>query len=91
MAISRRPKKKTNANKSEVDIDSLIEKGGDVPSEKEPNKKKAKKEQPVTLRIPVDTLEEIDNLVSASRIKMPRHTWLLTAIYEKIERDSSSS
>ena len=78
MAIARKPTKAT-----EKDITALINKGGSTTTEKE-NKKT---EQPIVLRIPSELLEQIDKEVSAKKIKIPRHQWLLQAIIEKLEKD----
>jgi hypothetical protein len=41
----------------------------------------------VTVRVPKPTLNRIDDLVRARNTKIPRHSWLLEAIYEKIYRE----
>jgi hypothetical protein len=48
--------------------------------------KEAKDEMPVTLRLPPNVLREIDQAVAARKIKIPRHTWLLEAVAEKLDR-----
>lgn len=83
MPISRKPKTKPKV--SEKTITEIIEKGGSVPAEKNV---KGKAEQAVNLRLPEDVLDEIDKLVSARRVKTSRHTWLMEAIIEKLDRES---
>lgn len=80
MAISKKPQKK----EQESEIDSLINKGGSVALL---DKKDEKLVAPILLRLPPDDVTEIDSLISKRRIKIPRHTWLLEAVYEKMERD----
>ncbi len=43
--------------------------------------------QSVRLRIPVDLLEEIDQLVGQRLPKTSRHNWILEALYEKAKRE----
>jgi hypothetical protein len=82
MVISRKPPKTKNLSINQVE--SLIQKGGSIAfcSEKV-------SEKPVSLRIPSDMLEKIDFLIQNRPIKIPRHTWLLEALFEKIERETS--
>ncbi len=42
----------------------------------------------VSLRIPADILERVDAAVQNRRIRIPRHTWLLEALVEKLEREA---
>lgn len=82
MAISRKPKT-TEKQEKEQNINALINKGGSVAE----NNGRQAADKPILIRIPVDALNKIDELVSAKRIKTPRHTWLLEAIFEKLERE----
>ena len=82
MAISRKPKT-TEGRLKEQSINALISKGGSVAE----NTEKQVGEKPILIRVPVEALEKIDEIVSAKKIKTPRHTWLLEAIFEKLERD----
>jgi ribosomal protein S25 len=88
MAISRKPKQSSGAASKRVDVDALISKGGSVGS-KNGGQGKEKDAVPVILRVPEDILERVDSSVQARRIKTPRHTWLLEAILEKLERESA--
>lgn len=45
----------------------------------------------LTVRVPPATLKRIDVLVKARRNKIPRHSWLLEAIYEKLDREDNES
>ena len=82
MSIARKPKSKPPV--SERAISAVIEKGGSVPSEKNA---KGKTEQTVNIRLREDILSEIDLSVSSRRIKISRHTWLMEAIIEKLDRE----
>jgi hypothetical protein len=86
MAISRRPKPALVAAGAAVDVDALINKGGSVARiAPEPA---ISKPAPVVLRIPPDVLARIDQAVEARRVKVPRHTWLMEAVIEKLEREA---
>jgi hypothetical protein len=87
MAISRKPKQSSGAAAKTVDVDALINKGGSVGG-RNGGQGKEKDAVPVILRVPEDILERVDSSVQARRIKTPRHTWLLEAILEKLERES---
>lgn len=82
MAISRKPKAAEKPAK-EKDINALINKGGSVAK----NGNKKLEEKPILIRIPAEVLEKIDEIVSAKKIKTPRHTWLLEAVFEKLEKE----
>ena len=42
----------------------------------------------VVLRLPAEVLSQIDQVVDSRRIRIPRHTWLLEAVLEKLDRES---
>jgi hypothetical protein len=84
MAISRKPKQSSSTATKHVDVDALIKKGGSVAGKNGEEKSTV----PVILRVPEDILEKVDASVQSRRIKTPRHTWLLEAILEKLERES---
>ena len=84
MAISRKPKQSATAATKHVDVDALIKKGGSVAGKNGEEKSPV----PVILRMPEDILEKVDASVQSRRIKTPRHTWLLEAVLEKLERES---
>lgn len=86
MAISRKPKQSSSASAKAVDVDALISKGGSVAGK---NGAQEKNTVPVILRMPEDILEKVDASVQTRRIKTPRHTWLLEAVLEKLERESA--
>jgi hypothetical protein len=84
MAISRKPRQSSSVAEKPVDVDALIKKGGSVAGKNGEDKSTV----PVILRVPEDILEKVDASVQARRIKTPRHTWLLEAVLEKLERES---
>ncbi len=86
MAITRKPRRSSGASAKPVDVDALISKGGSVAGK---NGGQWKDAVPVILRLPEDILQKVDASVQARRIKTPRHTWLLEAVLEKLERESA--
>lgn len=95
MAIARKPRQNAGASVptsvSERDIEALIHKGGSVAHHtRAPAAAAPSGEAPrVVLRIPAALLEEVDMAVRARRPKIPRHTWLLEAVQEKLEREAA--
>ncbi|HXH69832.1 MAG TPA: hypothetical protein VNI60_05735 [Pyrinomonadaceae bacterium] len=88
MAIARKPKP-TEIQAKEQSINALISKGGSVAKDREDGGNANQTEnKPVLIRIPPEALRKIDEIVGAKKIKMPRHTWLLEAVFEKLEKDS---
>ena len=87
MAISRKPKSQANGAHAEVDVDALISKGGSVASSQTPSR--TADTATVNLRIPVTLVERIDDALKVHPIKKPRHTWLLEAVIEKLDRESA--
>jgi hypothetical protein len=80
MAVARRPTARPS-----VDVDELIGKGGSVPSEAQSVPES--ENTAVPLRLPRALLSRVDRAVAKQPIKVPRNTWLLHAIMEKLERD----
>lgn len=94
MAVTRKPKASPKLE-NPVDVHALIQKGGSIAGEHEPDTVKtakslhAEKLFPVVLRIPISLLEGIEQERQKRTVKVPRHTWLLEAIAEKLDRASS--
>lgn len=80
MAISRKPRA-TDA----VDIQALIHKGGSVAGHGSAPARQ--KPAPLLLRVPPEMLERIDAAVEARVVPIPRTTWILEALVEKLERE----
>jgi hypothetical protein len=87
MAISRKPKQSSGTPEKHVDVEALINKGGSV-ARSNGVQEKENNTVPVILRMPEDILQKVDASVQARPIKTPRHTWLLEAVLEKLERES---
>ena len=92
MAIAPKPKKqKTQTLETpkikEGEIQSLIEKGGGI-AQSEP-KTQRKEITNISLRIPNDITERIAQVITKRPFKTPRHTWILEAILEKLEKEEN--
>ena len=88
MSISKKPKAK--ADKSESEVQALIDKGGSPA--KAASKSKGKRNIiPVTLRLPSELSNRIEAVLQKRAFKLPRHTWLLEAVIEKLEREEGSN
>lgn len=83
MTIARKPKSKIP---SAADIDAVINRGGSIASAKKASKAKV---SAVIVRIPTAMLQQLDRSLEAQPIKKPRHTWILEAIAEKLDRESN--
>lgn len=91
MAIARKPKANAEpAARSEREIEALINKGGSVAELTEGKGRGPSKTTNVVLRLPADMLERVDEAVESRALRIPRHTWLLEAVLEKLEREQSS-
>lgn len=84
MAIARKPKSINHVNA----VDLLINKGGSVSGEnKLKQKSDDKKLNPITLRLPNSLIDQIEEILLKKIIRKPRHTWILEAILEKIDKE----
>ena len=81
MPISRKP--------VAADIEALIQKGGTVPEEA-PSPSPPRKVVPVTLRMPSALLNQVDEHLKSQLIPLPRHTWILEAVQEKLQRSTDN-
>lgn len=86
MPITRKPKPST-ASPQGVDVDALINKGGSVAGRDAKAEQKEGAASPVVLRVPNHLLARIDQALASRLLRTPRHTWLLEAVLEKIERE----
>jgi len=82
MAITKKPKPSQN-----MDVDALINKGGSVAGQPMASIELSDKPVPVVLRLPPETASRIERVVKARAVRIPRHTWLLEAVMEKLERE----
>lgn len=83
MAITRKPARLPSP--APVDVDGLINRGGSTPQREETGGEVV----PVILRLPASMLRSIDVAVKSRPIRIPRHTWLLEAIHEKLSRETT--
>lgn len=86
MAISRKISK---PKVEETHIEELIFKGGSsgqTETQQEPEEDIVKK---VQLRISTNKIDKIDSLVNSRAGKVSRHTWIMEAIEEKLEKECS--
>ena len=93
MPIVRKPKTPSQST-SAVDVDALINRGGSVATQLPPETNTPQKENTtatVNLRIPTHLLSRIDQSLESRPIKTPRHTWILEALHEKLEREGQGS
>lgn len=82
MAVTRKPRVVP-----ESEIEALIAKGGSVAAPAPPPAPPAPGVKMVPVRIEMALLTRIDQAVQAQPIKIPRNTWVLQAILEKLARD----
>ncbi|MBZ4194209.1 MAG: hypothetical protein LAE24_07880 [Candidatus Contendobacter sp.] len=68
-------------------MDALINKGGTVAGQAVAWDSGTVKPSAVVVRIPPDMLEGIERARAARAVRIPRHTWLLEAIAEKLARE----
>ena len=84
MAITRKPARLSPP--APVDVDDLINRGGSTPQREE---QEGGEVVPVILRLPAPMLRSIDQAVRSRPVRIPRHTWLLEAIHEKLSRETT--
>jgi len=60
--------------------------GGEADAEKSDNN-----ERQVVLRMQEDILSQVDKAVRKRAVRIPRHTWLLEAVVEKLAREVAQS
>jgi len=91
MTITKKPKlaetKVSGSQLPESAVHALIEKGGSVAKREVGEKRPEHKPQFIQLRLDRDFLTKIDAVLHKRKVKTPRHTWILEALYEKLERE----
>jgi len=88
MAITAKPKVSETAL-PEADIQALINKGGSVANQGK-KEQDLSKPQLLQLRLDRELLASIDALIHRRKVKIPRHTWILEALHEKLDREIQS-
>ena len=90
MSITRKPQPPVSGGEPpKVDIDYLIGKGGSVPTQQPPTGGDKSKVTSVILRIPGEIGQRLEQALQARPVRLPRHTWILEAIVEKLDRESN--
>jgi hypothetical protein len=83
MALSAKPTRVTS--KPSDNIEAFISKGGSVPATKT-----AAKGAQHPLKFPEgDLFERLERVRKSAAVQLPRNTWILQAIAEKLERDGA--
>ena len=73
-----------------ANVDEFIQEGGSVPQVASPQPLKESGEEEVKglkMRLPVELLKRVDEVVKSRRPAPSRHQWILEAIYEKLDRE----
>ena len=80
MAIGRKASKKTTGEKTTgVNVDALIEKGGSHAGER--GKAVDDEVQKITVRLPKNLVDQIDEAINERPISISRNQWLAEAAY----------
>ena len=89
MGIRKKPTAATatieRPTQDENQVAALIQKGGSVATAEAGEGIEIKN---VQLRLPVPWLEQIDTSLATRRLRPSRHSWLLEAVIEKLDRES---
>jgi len=86
MSKFQKPRATEALPQNEKKVAAVIERGGHVPNENTTDDDL----KLVQLRLMPDVVTEIDGTRSSRRPKPSRHSWLLEAIYEKLEREQKT-
>lgn len=89
VATTRKPQLPVLAEPPKVDIDYLISKGSSVPNREAESEASKCKVTSMLLRIPGEIGQRLDQALRARPARLPRHTWILEAIVEKLDRESN--
>ncbi|MEB3703234.1 hypothetical protein Bealeia1_02016 (plasmid) [Candidatus Bealeia paramacronuclearis] len=87
MAIVGKPEKKSA---SEKDIFDLINRGGSVSTQAKSSADLELKEKQLSLRVPLPLIDKIATSIKKRTIRIPRHTWILEAIIEKLSKEEEA-
>ncbi len=83
------PEPRTLPQSEDLDLrtEAFISKGMQARTEVSPKPSTVTKPTKVLLTIPTDSHARIESVLAERRVRIPRHTWLLEAIVEKLERE----
>ena len=88
MAISSKPNRSSAPSVSEAQVLAFVEKGGSAAQSSPPPTPKGKGAQH-PLKFPEGELfERLEHARAAGPVKLPRNTWILQAIAEKLAREA---
>ena len=93
MTITKKPRASDTVPKAimpEADIQALIAKGGSVAQVEKRKPLDDNKPQLVQLRLDRHVVDRIDAVLETRLVKIPRHTWLLEAVHEKLTREENN-
>lgn len=51
---------------------------------------KVEKETVVNIRLPLSVVEKVDRIVRRRRVRIPRHSWLLEAVYAHLDEEEDA-
>ena len=86
MALSAKPTRVTP--KPADNVEAFISKGGSVPADATPKPTGKGAQHP--LKFPEgDLFERLERARKSAAVQLPRNTWILQAIAEKLERDGA--
>lgn len=95
MTVRRAPAPQPRTVQKPEDLDlrteAFINKGMQAQKDDSPKPVEAIKPTKVLLTIPADSHARIEAVLAERRVRIPRHTWLLEAIVEKLEREEPKS
>ena len=86
-APSLQPRTVQKAEDLDLRTEAFINKGMQAHKDDAPKPADVSKPTKVLLTIPVDSHARIEAVLAERRVRIPRHTWLLEAIIEKLERE----
>lgn len=87
MALSAKPTRPTPKAADPDKVKAFISKGGSAPVPAPEEKGTKGAQHPLKFPADSDLFDRLERARSASVVKLPRNTWILQAIAEKLERD----
>jgi len=91
VTVRRAPSPRSQAMAKPEDLDlrteAFINKGMQAQTDEAPRPAETARAAKVLLTIPADSHSRIEAVLAERRVRIPRHTWLLEAIIEKLERE----
>lgn len=88
MALSARPVRPAKAATPDDPVQAFISKGGSAPTAPPADATAKGAQHPLKFPADSDLFERLERARAASVVRLPRNTWILQAIAEKLERDA---